>query len=440
MPDGTSADEVVVAGSNDTHAGVVDGGMHWGCQVAPSPEGGFVWNLWPEDPRWAGAVTGRAASRAEAEQAARTVTKRCTVVGRAALDASGLDVCRVVTLFPEEPAGGSAAVRRLSVCAPPAAFEDARWNDLERRALEWQTRGGRQTFVASDTFSDESGWRLRDLFGCMGAFGEQLTLACAAVGDLSEAKALPDSPQAELIRRAWAEHAMHWIMAAGHMFLNIVGRAVALDPAVHPHLLHNQDADSNEARKKAIRTVFPCESDAHKDWPTFSRPHANFVRRAAAKSAVPAVVDMGDLIHRIAVDRRWKAMSDLRGDAFHRWRAQTAGVSTTTKRSPRVVGDDGLLPNGIPHDVRGPETSTNAIQYAEDALGLLGDAMSEFDRLLPTVMKRLTVSRLCDDGLLVVMGALPIIETSPGTGAALLVLTQERDGAMLDAITEDGGN
>jgi hypothetical protein len=39
----------------------------------------------------------------------------------------------------------------------PAGIEDARWNDLERRALDWQTRGGRQTFVASDTFSDEEG-------------------------------------------------------------------------------------------------------------------------------------------------------------------------------------------------------------------------------------------------------------------------------------------
>ena len=441
MSDGTNADADESVGSNDANTGAVDGRMDWVCRVGPSPAGDFVWILWPEDPRWAGAVSGRAASSAEAEQTARTVMKRCTTVGRAALDASGRDVCRVVTLFPDEPAGGSAAVPRLSVSASlTTAIEDARWNGLERRALDWQTRGGRQTFVASDTYSDESGWRLRELFGCIGALGEQVTLACAAARDLAEAKALPDSPQAELIRRAWAEHTVHWTMAAGHMLLNIVGRTVALDPAVHPHLLNNEDANGDKARKKAITTLFPCESEAHVDWPTLSQRNANYLRRAAAESAVPAVVEVGDLIHQLAIDPQWKAMSDLRGEAFHRWRAQTAGVSTTTKRSPRVVGDDGLLPNGMPHDVQGPDKSTTAIQYAEDALARLGDAMSDFDGLLPKVMERLTVSRLCDDGLLVVLGALPIIETSRGTGAALLVLTAEREATMHDTIPQEREN
>jgi hypothetical protein len=432
MSEGTDADAGESLGTDDEaeRSGAHARTMTWGCQVERTPEGAFVWHLFPDDPRWAGATSGRAASRAEAEQTARIAMQRCSAVGQAALEASGLDICRVVTLFPDEPAGGSAAVSRLSLSAGPAPVKDAGWSDLERRALDWQTRGGRQTFVASDTFSDESGWRLRELFGCMGALGEEATLACAASRDLAEAKALPESPQAELVRRAWAEHTIHWIVAAGHMLLNVVGRAVALDPAIHPFLLLNEDADTDEARKKAIGTVFPCESDAHRDWPTFSQSHARYVRRAAGKSAVPGVVELGDLIHRLAVDRRWKAMSDLRGGAFHRWRAQTAGISTATRRSPRVVGDDGLLPDGTPHDVQGPEDSTKASRCAEDGLALLGGAMAEFDLVLPTVMEQLTVSRLCPDGLLAVLGAMPIIETSRGTAAALLTLTAERDIAL----------
>ena len=164
-------------------------------------------------------------SREEAEQTVRMVMQRCTAVGQAALDSSDLGVCRVVTLFPDEPAGGCASVPRLSRFPDPASVENDRWEAPEQRALDWQTRGGRQTFVASDTFNEESGWRLRDLFGCIGALGEQVTLACAADRDLAEATALPDSPQAELTRRAWAEHTMHWTMAAGHMLLNVIGRS-----------------------------------------------------------------------------------------------------------------------------------------------------------------------------------------------------------------------
>jgi hypothetical protein len=264
--------------------------------------------------------------------------------------------------------------------------EKDRWSDLEARAVDWQTRGGRQKFVALDSRDDQSGWRLRELFGCMGALGEQAMLAVAAARDLAYAVAAPDSPRAELVRRGWAEHVIHWTMAAGHMFQNVVGRTVALDPDVRPHLVERQAAASDESRAKALGTLFPQESDAAKDWPTFNKTHANYVKRAARESLFPEVVAVGDVLHRVAVDPRWVAMSALRGEAFHRWRAQTAGVSTMNRRPTRIVGDDGLLPDGRAPDVRGPEDSTKAVECAESALELLGDALEEFDGLLPEIL------------------------------------------------------
>jgi hypothetical protein len=255
----------------------------------------------------------------------------------------------------------------------------------------------------------------------MGALGEQVVLACAAARDLAAAVTAPESPRAELVRRAWAEHVSHWTMAAGHMLQNVAGRAVALDPAVRPHLLERQGAATDSARKKALRTVFPPESDAAKDWPTFNRDHAKYLRRAAAESGVPEVAEVAALVHRVVVDEKWKAMSELRNESFHRWRAQTAGVSTMTRRMTRLVGDDGLLPGGRLPDVRGPEGSAKAVECAEDALELLGGALGEFDSLLPELMRQLTESVRHPDGLLSVHTQMAmVVESSPGTGVMML--------------------
>ena len=232
-------------------------------------------------------------------------------------------------VFPRTPAGGGSAVGRLSE-GVPVDDEHDRWNDMEERAVDWQTRGGRQTFVAMDSGEAESGWRLRELFGCMGALGEQVMLACAAARDLAAAVEAPESPRAELVRRAWAEHVSHWTMAAGHMLQNVVGRTVALDPAVRPHLLGRQDVNSDSVRVKALGTVFPAESDANKDWPTFNKTNANDLRRAAAESDVPEVVDVGKMIHRVVVDRRWVAYE------WFTWR----GVSPLARPDGRRVNDD----------------------------------------------------------------------------------------------------
>ncbi len=272
----------------------------------------------------------------------------------------------------------------------------------------------------------------------MGALGEQATLACAAARDLAVWAAAPESPRAELVRRGWAEHVMHWTMAAGHMFQNLAGRAVALDPAVRPHLLEWQGAASEKWRVKALGTVFPHESDAQRDWPTFNKTHANYVRRAAAESSVPGVVGVGELVHRLAIDPGWVAMSDLRGEAFHRWRAQTAGVSTMTRRATRIVGDDGLLPGGQLPDVRGPEGSPKAIECAESALELLGDALEEFDSLLPEVLQSLTSTVQHADGLLSSYGALSLVESSRGTGVVILALKPERVQDFVRAIAGSG--
>jgi hypothetical protein len=228
-------------------------------------------------------------------------------------------------------------------------------------------------------------------------------------------------------------------MAAGHTLQNVVGRTVALDPAVRPHLLGEQDAISDGSRAKALGTVFPQESDANRDWPTFNKTNANHLRRAATRSEVPEAIAVGQLIHRVVVDRRWVAMSGLRGEAFHRWRAQTAGVSTMTRRMTRIVGADGLLPGGQLPDVGGPEGSAKAVDCVESALGLLGDALAEYDTLLPGVMTALTSTVMHNDGLLSSYGPISLVESARGTGAMLLPLRPERVGDFLRSIAAGEG-
>jgi hypothetical protein len=404
----------------------------WTLYIQPDPPGGFHWRVRPDHPMWAPQmVTGHAATYEEAEAVARTLANRCVDAARLYMAETGVrdGMFHLVSVFPESPAGGGLAVGRLSLAGDEVGGDLGQdwWDDLEARAVDWQTRGGRQTFVSIDSANEESGWRMRELFGCMGALGEQVMLGCAAARDLAAAVAAPEAPRAELVRRAWAEHVSHWTMAAGHMFQNVAGRAVALDPAVRPHLLERQDAATHSARNKALGTVFPPESERREDWPTFSQTHANYLRRAAAESDVPEVVKAGALVHRVAVDRRWKAMTDLRSESFHRWRAQTAGASTMTRRMTRIVGDDGLLPGRQLPDVRGPESSAKAVASVEAALKLLGDALGEFDTLLPAVMRELTESVMHPDGLLSVHTQLGmVVESSPGTGVMMLPVRGSR--------------
>ena len=420
--------------SNVTHYEV-----SWNVLVDPDPDGGFGWQVWTDHPLWLPhAVRGRAGTEAEANAVARMLATRCTEAARVYMEGRGLRDVRfaLMNVFPDDPAGGGFAVGRLSESDPASEGQDP-WDDLEARAVDWQTRGGRQTFVAVDSGDEESGWRLRELFGCMGALGEQVTLACAAARDLSAVKAMPESPRAELVRRAWAEHVMHWTMAAGHMFQNVVGRTVALDPAVRPHLVGQRDAAGVPAasRVKALGTVFPSESDANKDWPTFNKTNANYLRRAAAESDVSEVIAIGRLIHRVVVDRRWVTMTALRGEAFHRWRAQTAGVSTMTRRMTRIVGADGLLPGGVLPDVRGPERSAKAVDSAESALETLGEALAQYDGFLPAALRSLTTTVMHDDGMLSSYGSMSLVESSRGTGAIMLSLRPERVDDFLRSIT-----
>lgn len=414
--------------------------VNWRIRVGADPMGGFGWQLWTDHSLWLPLpVTGTADSEEAANAVAREVAIKCTDAASASIRRTGARdvVLAPINVFPDNPVGGGSAVNGLSLAADVPGDKQDRWSGLESRVVEWQTRGGRQRFVALDSREEQSGERLRELFGCMGALGEQATLACAAARDLAVAVASPELPLTGLVRRAWAEHVMHWTMAAGHMLLNVAGRAVALDPTVRPHLVERLGATSERARKQALRTDFPPESDANQDWPTFNKTNANYLKRAAAESRVPAVLAIGGLVHRLSVDSGWVAMSALRGEAFHRWRAQTAGVSPMTRRATRLVGDDGLLPTGQVPDVRGPEGSAKAVQVAQVALELLGTALKEFDSLLPDVMRSLTSSVMHADGLLSSHGSIALVESAPGTGVLIMSIKSDRAHDFLRAIARE---
>ncbi|MCA1702820.1 MAG: hypothetical protein LC808_05935 [Actinobacteria bacterium] len=110
----------------------------------------------------------------------------------------------------------------------------------------------------------------------------------------------------------------------------------------------------------------------------------------------------------------------------------------------RIVGADGLLPGGVLPDVRGPEGSAKAVDSAESALELLGDALSQYDGLLPAALRSLTTTVMHSDGLLSSYGPISLVESSRGTGAIMLSLRPERVDDFVRSITAgesraDGG-
>lgn len=383
--------------------------LSWTVSVSDRRDGSVLWQAEAKREDWHGCLQAAAPDETQARADAQRAVDRFTNVFCEWTAARTMPPGWVIAQSDASAGNNVPSLERLS--SPRRAASRSRWDRLTAASADWQTRGGRQQFVVVDGSGTDTAYRLRELFGCMGALGEQAMLACAAARDLDQAIALSDSADAELRRRAWAEHVMHWAMAAGHMLLNVAGRAMALDQAARASLV---------GERGWTGTDFTPEADAHDDWPTLNKQHANAVRRSAATSACTSVRDVGELPHGLVVDARWQAMARYRGEAFHRWRAQTLGTSTATRRMAKIVGNDGLLPDGTRHDVRGPESSAGSAGRAQDALEALQEALSEFDTLLPKVLDDLTSTTLHEDGLLTVRGDLSWVELARGTAATLL--------------------
>ncbi len=87
---------------------------------------------------------------------------------------------------------------------------------------------------------------------------------------------------------------------------------------------------------------------------------------------------------------------------------------------------DRLLPGGVLPDIGGPEGSAESIDRAESALELLGESLAKYDALLRPVLRSLTTTVMHADGLLSTVGSVSFVESSRGTGVAILPVSPER--------------
>jgi hypothetical protein len=85
---------------------------------------------------------------------------------------------------------------------------------------------------------------------------------------------------------------------------------------------------------KGIETTFTPLSDARKDWLSLNSRVAHALQKVAAKSSMRSFVQLADPAARLASSDPWRALDEVRGEHFHRWRSQSAGMTGAPKSSP----------------------------------------------------------------------------------------------------------
>ena len=133
------------------------------------------------------------------------------------------------------------------------------------------------------------------------------------------------------------------------------------------------DADLRSNLLRELKTDFPPYSDNRKDWIQLSRIDSlQSVARSCAhgdmEDVVAPIVDLAD-------SAAWKALEDSRGQDFHRWRPQTAGL-----RGAAAGAFGAVLSGGAKsYSLSGGHVlgSDIAAKLAADSWGTTTDAMRE---------------------------------------------------------------
>lgn len=169
--------------------------------------------------------------------------------------------------------------------------------------------------------------RAYELAGYMAGIGEQLALSCTAEREYEAWKDAPaeyDPIEIEMGQRSMAELAVHYVVAVAHGLFNLACRTVALDATLHPVMAH----------KKQLNTACPPFSEERDDWPTASEAKVDKLSEIARRSAIPEVQRIIEPIATFLSSPEWKKLDDCRGETFHRWRGQSAGMTGVGKGSP----------------------------------------------------------------------------------------------------------
>lgn len=262
--------------------------------------------------------------------------------------------------------------------ARPALTERA-----AKTGSEWQQYGSRARwwFIAG-------GPRLHEVAGTFAGMGEQIGLASLADHEVACWQALAPAGSRmrrvprEMSTRALVELEMLYLLGAGHALGNALIRLVALDLDLQP------------AIRQAFKTEFIPGSARRDDWVFLSR----------AAQTLPAITrdttdldPLGRLLGELWSAPAWHALEVLRGEDFHQWRPQTAGMSGAVRGdfakeladgSLRVTAEDREIGRDLPAKLA--ETSWAA---ARAALTLLLDCLDQVEPALDAPTRRLTALR-----------------------------------------------
>lgn len=251
-----------------------------------------------------------------------------------------------------------------------AANTSADWQQLGIKATMWGIAGGQRAY---------------ELAGLLASMGEQLGLASVADHEvacwhnLSPARTRDRRAVREMSARALVELEAHYVLAAGHSVANAIGRVIALDPATHPAL------------RRGFGTTFEPGSSDRLDWFTMSRLAGGLPRVVGGiDDLAPSAALLADL-HR---SEAWTALEDIRGEDFHRWRPQTAGLSGAARASFGERMADGSIHIFGGRDEIGTDLparlAMDSWATTRAAFELLLDAVDDLDGLLDPVLDRLT--------------------------------------------------
>jgi hypothetical protein len=223
--------------------------------------------------------------------------------------------------------------------------------------------------------------------------GEQLGLACTAALNYASwpnATDPNDSLDIEMAKRALAEMVGYFVMGCAHGLLNVSGRVVALDADLRALL-----------RSSKLRTDFPPFSEGQNDWKSLSMRNTDALRSVALMAKDPQVRRVGVAVGKLARSRAWKDLDKSRGEDFHRWRPQSAGIAGAVKQSPwKRIGKTGshykMSGGGI--RVLGVDSAAKlaaeVFLTARRALDAVVDAMDGVDAEVHRAVPKLTGLRL----------------------------------------------
>ena len=192
----------------------------------------------------------------------------------------------------------------------PPDSQRLRWET----AREWQHSG--QQWDLAEIRASTAGvtrGRMTELVGRMAAAGEELGLACTAALEASRWRARWDEERAHMAARAMADLTAHYCLLVGHGLVNMTAR-----------LMHLRGELAYDQAKKPYRIAVESPPfTEHGAWLAMNAENVRELRRDAAASNTPELIELAALLVRLEQNQTWREVVGRRNTEFHRMRPQT---------------------------------------------------------------------------------------------------------------------